>query len=148
MAPGDSGAIVASVMHHVSVIVEDGEASSRSLNETLGIGPWETRRITFDYLDSGDADEAEIKVMRAKFGPTLLELIQPIKGDTIWARSLRCEVDANRLHHVAFHAAEWADLYARLQQGRGQILARGIEQGKNWCYFRSEPSGLVIEFYE
>ena len=80
-------------IHHVGIVVRDVEAAAATYRRALG-------------LDAVALEEfrglARVAFLRA--GETLLELIQPLTGDTPWAIALRDRGEG--AHHFALEVAD------------------------------------------
>ena len=80
-------------IHHVGIIVRDAEAAAETYRTGLGL----------EVLGLEDyRGEARVALLRA--GDTLLHLIQPLTGGTLWAAALRDRGEGP--HHVAFEVAD------------------------------------------
>jgi methylmalonyl-CoA/ethylmalonyl-CoA epimerase len=99
--PDRSGAIEVIRIHHVGIVVRDAEAAAETFRRALGL----------DFLAVEDyRDAARVAFLRA--GETLLQLIEPLREDTVWAAALRDRGEGP--HHVALEVADLRTAVAAL----------------------------------
>jgi methylmalonyl-CoA/ethylmalonyl-CoA epimerase len=70
-----------------------------------------------------------LKLAWVQLGSLVLELLQPVQGDSIWARAL--ETKGEGVHHIAFNVSNWNEIVSKLQQQRGRMVAGDIFEGKH-----------------
>lgn len=131
---------------HIGVVVRDVDKTTKFLSSALGLGPWEIMETAQgkDVVMVGGAIKQ--KLAMTQLGPTVLELIQQLEGKGVWTEFL--EKNGEGVHHIAFNVPNWDEMVSRLKEHGSKLVAGGIFQGKRWCYFDTEPGGLVIEFME
>jgi methylmalonyl-CoA/ethylmalonyl-CoA epimerase len=139
----------------VALVVRDIEATMRAYWEMLRVGPWDiwTYDPSFvkDMTYRGRPAEYSMLVALARVAATTVELIQPLRGPSIYTEHL--ERKGEGLHHVAVIVpsldAAVADARARgltvLQSGRGY----GVHGDGGFAYFDTEEQlGLLVEALE
>jgi len=131
---------------HIGLVVKDMDKTIEFLSSLWGLGPWQS----FEYAPRQEeltvGKPFRQKVAQAKLGSTALELVQQLEGGGPWPEFL--ETNGEGLHHIAFTISNYDEMVARLQARGGRVVAGGIFQGKRWCYFATEPGGMVVEFGE
>ena len=131
---------------HVGVVVEDREKGVEFLTSLWGLGPWDIVDYEPQESDIKVGEPFKLKLAWVKFGPGLLELIQPVKGKTIWSNAL--ENKGEGLHHLSLKVSSWDEMVTDLQVKGGNMEAGAIYQGRRWAYFTGSPGGIVIEYEE
>jgi methylmalonyl-CoA epimerase len=80
-------------VHHVGIVVRDAEAAAETYQRALGLDP-----VALEEFRGA----ARVVFLRA--GETLLEFIQPLRADTVWASALRDRGEGT--HHFALEVAD------------------------------------------
>ena len=125
---------VFSKIDHIGVIVGD-MAQAVEYYESLGIGPFKPFKkiVVVEREIRGKSipiDSLKVDVKIAKMGPIDLELLQPVKGESLWKEFL--EAHGEGVQHLGFYADDLDGEEAKL-----------IEKGINVAYkvrFRSGES--------
>lgn len=126
-------------------MVRDIEETSSFLSSTFGLGAWQKFDFTFKKDDFIIGRPCRIKLYGAALGQTVMELIEPVEGDSIWADFVG--VTGGGLHHVAFSVRDWQDRVSDLQKRGGKMVVGGVNAAMHWGYF-STPIGIIVEFEE
>jgi len=145
----DTGAAALPPLYHINAVVKDIDKTMEFLSLIWGLGPWQVMEFTIDKDDLLVGEPCSIKLAGAKLGPTILELIQPVVGRSIWSEFL--ETNGEGLHHIAFSVPNWDEMVSKLQEQGGRMVAGGFvdkKTGMRWCYFDTKPGGIVLEFEE
>jgi methylmalonyl-CoA/ethylmalonyl-CoA epimerase len=88
---------------HVCVVVRNVEATAKKLVEKYGIGPFEVRKKTYPESHAtihGEPVSYTLKFGYCKVGSIVLELVETIKGKTIYNEFL--EEHGEGIHHIGF----------------------------------------------
>ncbi|MEO1090642.1 MAG: VOC family protein [Pseudomonadota bacterium] len=120
-----------------------------------GIGPW--RVYTFDsdttLTDTqirGVKQPLAMKLCMAFVGATMWEVVQPLKGPTIYEEFL--ERHGEGLHHVAVACGtmSWAERVKSLEERGFACIQSGVWVGQvPWAYFATEEATTtIIEIYD
>ena len=128
----------------VCFATEDCDRTMTGMVE-LGIGPW--RVYTFDassvtgrVLDGKPADW-ELRVAFADVGGTAMEIMQPLRGDSIIRRHL--DAHGEGIHHIAFDCGNrpWDDR-AREFADRGHPCSQAgqFASGNSFAFFDTEAA--------
>ena len=146
--PSNTGGTTA-LPNHVCIVVKDIQKTMEFLSSLLGIKPWELVESTQgkDVVTVGDP--FTIKLAAANWGalgPVALELIQPVKGNSVWAQFLQAKGEG--IHHIAYGAPNFDKEVSKLKKDGGTLIASGIFGGKRWAYFDTQPGGTVLEIME
>lgn len=94
-------------VHHVGIVVRDAEAAAETYQRALGLDP-----VALEEFRGA----ARVVFLRA--GETLLELIQPLRDDTVWAAALRDRGEGT--HHFALEVAD-------LREAVRALVASGVD---------------------
>ena len=137
--------------NHIGVVVKDVDKTSKFLSSMWGLGPWHTLDYKARKDDMIVGEPFRLKIAFAKLGSTVLELLQPVEGNSIWAQAL--ETEGEGIHHIAFSVSNWDEMVSKLQDEGSKMLvcARvvgGTYDGKRWCYFDTKPGGIIVEFMD
>lgn len=142
----DAGTMVLPSPNHIGVVVKNTDKTLEFLSSMWGLGPWQT----FEYSPSKDemiaGEPFRLKIAFTKLGSTVLELLQPLEGNSIWAQAL--ETKGEGIHHIAFSVSNWDEMVSRLQEEGGRMVAGAILKGKRWSYFETKPGGIIVEFMD
>jgi len=132
--------------NHIGIVVKDADETTKFLSSMWGLGSWQT----FEYSPHKDemivGEPFRLKIAFAKLGAVVLELLQPVKGDSIWAQAL--ETKGEGVHHIAFSVSNWDEMVSKLQGQGGRMVVGAIFEGKRWCYFDTKPGGIIVEFMD
>ena len=131
---------------HIGVVVKDMDKTIQFLSKMWGIGPWEAFEYAPRQEDLTVGEPFRQSVAHAKMGSAVLELVEQLEGGGPWPEFL--EAKGEGLHHIAFIISDYDKMVARLEEQGAKMIAGGIFQGKRWCYFATEPGGIVVEFGE
>lgn len=88
---------------HVCIVVKNVEITAKNLAEKYGIGPFEIRQKTYPKANAslrGEPVEYTLKFGYSKVGSIILELVETIKGETIYNEFL--ETHGEGIHHIGF----------------------------------------------
>jgi hypothetical protein len=88
---------------HVCIVVRNVEKTAMNLVEKYGIGPFEIRQKTYPKSNASLRDEPveyTLKFGYSKVGSIILELVETIKGKTIYNEFL--EIHGEGIHHIGF----------------------------------------------
>jgi len=138
----DTGSIAFNV-HHIGAVVKDVEKTSKFLSEILGIGFWDIHVYSPSKSEMLIGEPFSLKTAHGKFGSVEIELLQPLKGDSIWGQFL--ETKGEGLHHIAFHnLSNWEEMVAKLQEQGSRMIIGASSRGTRWTYFDT-PGGIIVE---
>lgn len=88
---------------HVCIVVKNVEKTAKNLVEKYGIGPFEIRQKTYPKSHAslhGKAVEYSLKFGYSKVGSIILELVETIKGETLYNEFLKNNGEG--IHHIGF----------------------------------------------
>ena len=108
-APDRSQPVEVVRIHHVGIVVRDAEAAAETYRRGLGLDVLAVE----DYQGA-----ARVAFLRA--GETLVELIEPLRDDTLWAAALRDRGEGP--HHVALEVADLRAAIAALKEAGVSLL--------------------------
>ncbi|MBN2238415.1 MAG: VOC family protein [Dehalococcoidales bacterium] len=134
---------------HVALIVKDMEAAIKHF-EALGVGPFppmiggpEGMPLTEGTVRGEPVEyDIDLRICRGGYGGIDLELIQPLKGRTIYDEFLeRC---GEGMHHVCYNVDDIEKEIAEMQAAGFNVLQTGGIQGVKWAYFDTDRVGGMI----
>lgn len=139
----------------VAIIVPDLEQAVERYWKLFGIGPWHVytygKPLVREMTYHGEPAEYKMRVALSYLGPTRIELIQPLEGETVYADFVR--EHGYGVHHfgvlvedmrAALAEAEAAGI-AMLMDGAGF----GLEGDGHYAYLDTEAViGVTIELIE
>jgi methylmalonyl-CoA/ethylmalonyl-CoA epimerase len=135
----------------IGLVVNDIEKAARAWSEALGAAvpeiiitaPAEVART--EYM--GEPSTARAKLTFFHIGSIMLELIEPIEGNSTWKDHL--EGHGPSLHHIAFEVDNIKDLVANLGNDEMTLVQRGEFEGGRYAYLDGqEHFGAIIELLE
>lgn len=135
---------------HAALVVRDIDKAAETL-AALDVGPFPPflggQGMSFSgktvHGESVDYD-MDLRIARSDLGGLTLELIQPLKGVSIYSEFL--EEKGEGLHHLAFMVEDVDAEIAKLEQKGFTVTQSGSMPNTKWAYL--EPGGaggLVIE---
>ena len=145
MLPNDAATLPG--LTHFGLVVEDMDKAAKAMSEMWGIGSWtviDEYEPTEDILLAGGLFKH--KLAFTDFGPTQIELIQPLDTRGIWYEFLK--TNGESLHHLCFTVPDWDERVAKAKSLGARMTIGAVFQGKRWCYFENAPGGLIIEYME
>jgi hypothetical protein len=134
----------------VAFVVEDIADGMDRFGDILGIGPWnvyefEPPRLT-ERTFRGDDHEYSMTLALADLAGTMIELIEPKQGTSIYTEHL--EEHGEGLHHVACFAFEDTEAVVREFEEAGMgVLQSGRFVDTPYWYFDTaeELNGVIFE---
>ncbi len=138
----------------IGVVVRDLDQSMAALTAVFGIGPFRVVACPPPGCEEQQFYHGELVRFRtrqafADLGSVELELIQPLKGQTLWSDFL-----AERgpgIHHIRFNVPDEKALTAYLHtKGIGKTQeGAGIREGSYWANYDTERLiGFVVEILQ
>ena len=135
----------------IGAVVRDIERAIEALQSLLGVGPvrraeWPPPCSGIEGTYRGHPGDFSMSLAFAELGPIQLELVQPLRGDSIYRDFL--ESKGQGLHHLLFDVSDIHAAAARLQARGIEVLqsGSGLVEGTQWAYFDTEETlGFVVE---
>jgi methylmalonyl-CoA/ethylmalonyl-CoA epimerase len=142
----DNGTVQLTNLSHLGIAVKDAERTARFLSSIWNIGSPEV--VDYEPKDEDLIAGGSFKVRLAfiKFGAIPIELLQPLDDKSIWAKFIKEKGEG--IHHVAFGVSNYDEMVSKLQKQKHPLLVAATFQGCRWCYFDTNPGGMVLEFRE
>ncbi len=136
----------------VGIIVRDLEATMERCWRILGIGPWKvytSKAPPVKCTYQGEAIDYEARIAIAQAGPVLLELIQPISGESTYKDFL--DRHGEGVHHIAVDVPNMDEAYAPLKERGIGLLQSGDGTGASrdgrYAYLDTQSIlGTILEF--
>ena len=138
-------------MLQVSMVVPDLDAAMRTYVEDYGIGPWDVYEFNPGNVEGmhegGRAVEHSWRLALAQVGDVQWELVQPLEGDSVYARFL--SEHGPGVHHVGVGVRDYAKTIEELS-GRGhEVLLGGTYNGVTFSYLSTDRDlGVVTEIFD
>jgi methylmalonyl-CoA/ethylmalonyl-CoA epimerase len=135
---------------HAAMVVKDMEKTVRYL-EALGAGPFPPflggpgMSFTGKTVRGKPSDyDMDLRIGRGDIGGTKIELIQPLKGRSIYHEFL--EEKGEGLHHLAFMVDDIDAEIADMEKKGFKVIQTGAMPNTKWAYLEpGESGGMVIE---
>ncbi len=137
---------------HIGFVVPDVEKFAAMLTDYLGIKDWTFRAyeppMLYDQTLDGDSINHSYKIGLGSLNEFKLELLMPLKGESVYSQVLRKAGEA--FHHICLALPSEEDL----EKQKGEFLKKGgkiIQSGKikkpegRGIYYYIENKGFVLE---
>jgi len=113
---------VFSKLDHIAVVVRDMDKAIEYY-ESLGIGPFKQLKniVAISRELRGESiplDSIKVDARVAKMGPVDLELLQPLKGESLWKGFL--ETKGEGVQHLGFYAED-------IDQDESKLVGKGLK---------------------
>ena len=137
---------------HIGMVVRDVDKAVEYY-ESLGIGPFElpmqwvsTEKWVMGKPVPPDSIVNKERIIR--IGPVMLQLIQPVKGESLWKEFL--ETKGEGINHLGFHVEDIDREQAKMEQrGFTVLFASRFSQGGGCAYFDTGTiGGVLTEFIQ
>src|SRR5216684_3468106 len=119
-------------VNQIALVVRDLDAAMRRYWELLGIGPWRVYTygppLVHDMTYRGRAQDYRMRLALAQVGEIMLELIQPLSGESIYVEHL--ERKGEGLHHLGVFVPSFDEAVAEVQRRGYAILQSGRGYGR------------------
>jgi len=135
---------------HAALVVKDIEKAAKTF-EALDVGPFPpflggsgmsfSGKTVHGKLTEYDMD---LRIARSDLGGLTVELIQPLKGKSIYDEFL--EEKGEGLHHLAFMVDDVDTEVGELEKKGFKVVQTGAMRNTKWAYLEAtESGGLLIE---
>jgi methylmalonyl-CoA/ethylmalonyl-CoA epimerase len=133
---------------HAALVVRDIEKAAKTM-EALDIGPYPPflggPGMSFAgktvHGEPSDYD-MDLRLTRTDLGGLTIELIQPLKGPSIYDEFL--EKNGEGLHHLAFMVEDFDTEVADMEKKGFKVIQTGAMPNTKWAYLEPEGSGGII----
>jgi methylmalonyl-CoA/ethylmalonyl-CoA epimerase len=130
--------------HHAGIIVNDLEAAMDGYIANLGYSFFHFEVNAGNASLSVGSASFTLRLAIGQLGLNLVELIQPVSGDTLYSR--RLDEEGPGLHHLAFAVDELTKARSQLEASGYICLQNGSIQGLVECsYYDAKELGCVVE---
>jgi catechol 2,3-dioxygenase-like lactoylglutathione lyase family enzyme len=135
---------------HAALVVKDMDKAIKYF-EALGVGPFPPflggpgMPVTGKTVRGKPSDyDMDLRLARGDMGGMGLELIQPLKGRSVYGEFL--EKKGEGLHHLAFGVDDLDAEIADMEKRGFKVIQTGAFGTAKFAYFESEkPGGMLIE---
>jgi len=135
---------------HVALVVKDMDKAAKYF-EALDAGPFPPFLGGTGMSFSGKTVrgkpsdyDMDLRIGRGDIGGTKIELIQPLKGRSIYDEFL--EEKGEGLHHLAFMVDDVDAEIADMEKSGFKVIQTGAMPNTKWAYLEGEESGgMLIE---
>ncbi|MFC2024196.1 VOC family protein [Chloroflexota bacterium] len=130
----------------VVIVVKDIDETTKFLSSILGLGPW---NVVVDKASKEDmlaGETFEIKMAFAKLGPTVIELLQPLDENSVWAQFLKTKGEG--LYNIAFGVSNWDEAVSKLEEHGKKVVLGEFFKGRRWCEYDTKPGEILLELIE
>jgi methylmalonyl-CoA/ethylmalonyl-CoA epimerase len=129
----------------IGAVVKDIDETARLLSAMWGVGPWDTKELTYTKETLVTGGPFKIKVAYTRLGNVKLELIQPLEGESIFSEFLMAKGEG--LFNINFHLSNYHEMVSKMNEcGCERVL--GIVKAKHYSYFQTKPGGIIVEYAE
>ncbi len=134
-------------MSQIGLVIKDLERTIEYYENTLGFGPF-TRsgvdfNLVFDFIElRGERVETDFRLAFAAMGTLELELIQPVRGPSLYQEFL--DHGGEGLHHICFDIDNLDERLERCRAMGLQVLMEGRTPNSGFAYLNTENIGGVI----
>ena len=139
-------------VRQIALVVPDLEAAVRGYVDALGIGPWNVYTIGTPSMTGmtyrGEPADFRIRHALAFSGEVMLELVQPLEGQSIWQEYL--DVRGASLHHIAFYVDGFATADLAMRERGWMPVQAGAGFGRSrdglFTYYEHPTAvGIIVE---
>ena len=135
---------------HAALVVKDMDKAIKYF-EALGVGPFPPflggpgMPFTGKTVRGKPSDyDMDLRLARGDMGGIGLELIQPLKGRSVYGEFL--EKKGEGIHHIAFGVDDLDAEIADMEKRGFKVIQTGAFGTAKFAYFESEkPGGMLIE---
>jgi methylmalonyl-CoA/ethylmalonyl-CoA epimerase len=135
---------------HAALVVKDMDKAVK-LFEALEVGPFPPFLGGTGMSFSGKTVhgkpvdyDMDLRIARSDLGGLTVELIQPLKGRSIYDEFL--EEKGEGLHHLAFMVDDVDAEVADMEKRGFRVIQTGAMPNTKWAYLEAEgPGGMLIE---
>lgn len=147
------GSILGRPITQIALVVPDLDAAMRTWWETLGIGPWHVYTLGAPTMTGmsyrGTESPFRIRLGLAFSGGTMLEIIEPLEGESIWKEGL-LRGDGAAYHHVAIYVEEYEAAIREMVERGWRPVQTGSGFGRSrdgiFTYFEHDLGpGVLVE---
>jgi hypothetical protein len=131
-------------------VVPDVHRAVRIWFKEYGVGPWTVFLVVPEDPETfGVAEPYSMRVAVANWGPVQIELLEPVSGDTDYARSLAAHDGRPHLHHIkSGYEGDLDSAVGSLEDRGHQVILRGNLPGASrfaYTQVDGEGVGCVVE---
>ncbi len=139
----------------VALVVEDLDATVERYWKTFGIGPWHFYTYKKPLLKMsryhGEEVEHAFRIALSYFGPTRIELVESIKGDSIYEDFIAAH--GYGVHHLGILVDDMQAALQKARQAGFVVLQEGAGFGPDgdgrYAYLSTEENfGAIFELIE
>ena len=129
-------------LYHVSYFINDMDQTVQLLTYLWGLGPWRTvqQKMEKDWIELVSKEPCEIKLAFTKLGPIVLELIQPVAGESYWTRFIQEKGEG--LNHLAFSVGNWRKMASELEAAECKMSLAASKTGCTEATFSPDTAAL------
>jgi len=135
----------------VSIVVRDLDAAMRTYVEDYGIGPWDVYEFNPGNVsgmhEGGTPVERSWQLALANVGGVQWELVEPLDGDSVYARFLA--EHGPGVHHVGVGVRDYDATIDELGARGQEVLLGGTYNGVTFAYLSTDRDlGVVTEIFD
>ena len=132
---------------HLGFVVHDVEKTAKRLQGLLGIDTWITRVVEPQSATShGEEVSHTFKIAMGHLGSLGIELLQPVKGKSVYAEHL--DKGEESFHHIAVRIPEneLREVLDQLKERGGEVIQTGIVgESSGYYYIDLKEINLFLE---
>ena len=142
----DTGNIQLTNLSHVGIVVKDAEKTTKWLSTIWNIGKPDITDYEPKKEEMFVGEPFKVRIVNIKFGAFPIELLQPQDNKSIWSKFIAEKGEG--IHHVALGVSNYEEHGSQTTKTKASVAGRCEFNGERWCYFDTNPGGMVIEFRE
>jgi methylmalonyl-CoA/ethylmalonyl-CoA epimerase len=134
----------------LAIVVRDLDAAMRTYVHDYGIGPWDVYEFNpgnvMNMREDGQPVDRSWRLAVAQLGQMQWELIEPLDGESIYARFLSEKGEG--VHHVGVAVPDFDEtVAAQAKRGNGVLLG-GDYRGISFAYLATDRDlGVITEIF-
>ena len=135
----------------IAIVVRDLDATMRTYVHEYGIGPWEIYEFNpgnvAEMVRDEQPTESAWRIAVTQVGSVQWELIEPLDGESIYARFLAEKGEG--VHHVAVGGRGYRETLEEARAKGRRVVLGGVYDGVAFAYLSTdEDLGVVTEIFD
>ncbi len=136
-------------LDHIGFVVQDLAKATKNYSDYFGIKDWKILTLKppklYDTMFYGHEITHSFKIATAQFGDTKIELLMPVKGNSVYSEFLK---EGNKgFHHLCLLFKSQEELKRNKEElirKGGKIIQSGKVKNKSFYHY-IEKEGIILE---
>jgi methylmalonyl-CoA/ethylmalonyl-CoA epimerase len=136
-------------IEHIGVVVRDIATAIEYYSSVFGLGPWTVYEFAPEKQWFREKPSSfKLKMGKAMLGDILLELLQPIQGESLHAEFLKTHGEG--MQHLGFLVPDYEETFSKFVKAgfdpltRVEVYMETYKGDLKACYFDTRRAGGVI----